>query len=171
MEWKPRKLTHEQLEERRLEAGRLLKEGRLSQSQIAKQLGVSRMAVSQWAKCYRRGGIRRLQRRVAAGRPPKLTPTQKRELKRQLKKGALAAGFLTDRWTLVRAAVLIEREFGVRYHPNYLPRLLRSLGFTLQTPQPTAAERDEELIRAWLRKDWPRIKKSAAARRHDCLLR
>jgi DNA-binding GntR family transcriptional regulator len=49
MQWKPSKLTREQLQERRLETGRLLKEGRLSQSQIAKQLGVSRMAVRYWA--------------------------------------------------------------------------------------------------------------------------
>ncbi len=30
-----------------------------------------------------------------------------------------------------------------------------------------ALERDEELIRVWLSKDWARIKKSAAARRRD----
>src|SRR5574341_68283 len=159
MEWKPSKLTREQLEERRLEAGRLLKEGQLSQSQIAKQLGVSRMAVSYWAGRYRRGRLKRLQHRVVTGRPSKLTTAQKRKLNQRLKKGALAAGFSTDRWTLERITALIEYEFGVRYHPNYLPRLLRQLGFTLQTPQPAAAERDEKWIRAWLRKDWPRIKK------------
>ena len=113
------------------------------------------------------GGLRRLQHRVATGRPSKLTPTQKRTLKQQLRKGALTAGFPTDRWMLERIAALIKQEFGVRYHPHYLSRLLRQLGFTLQTPQPAAAERDDELIHAWLRHDWPRIKKSAAARRRD----
>jgi transposase len=171
MEWKPSKLTRQQLEERRLEAGRLLKEGQLSQSQIAARLGVSCTAVSQWAKRYRSGGLRRLQHRVATGRPSKLTPTQKRTLKQQLRKGALAAGFLTDRWTLERIAALIEQELGVRYHPHYLSRLLRQLGFTLQSPQPAAVERDDDLIRAWLRQDWPRIKKSAAARRRGHFLR
>lgn len=171
MAWKPSKLTREQLKERRLEAGRLLKEGQLSQSQIAKHLGVSRRAVSYWVKRYHRGGLRRLQQRVTTGRPPKLTPAQQRERQHQLKKGALAAGFPTDRWTLRRIAQLIARAFGLSYHPNYLARLLRQLGFTLQTPQPVAAERDEELISAWVRQDWPRIKKSAAARRRDSLLR
>jgi transposase len=171
MDWKPSKLTREQLEERRLEAGRLLKAGQLSQAQIAQQLGVSRMAVSHWTKRYRTGGLRRLKQRVTTGRPPKLTPTQKGALKQRLRKGARAAGFASDRWTLERIAVLVEFEFGVRYHPCYLPRLLRSLGFTPQVPQPVATERAEELIRAWLLKDWPRIKKSAAARRRDSVLR
>jgi putative transposase len=128
MEWKPGKLTREQLEKRRLEAGRLLKEGQLPQSQIAARLGVSCAAVSHWAKRYRSGGISRLRHRVATGRPSKLTPTQKRTIEQQLRKGALAAGFPTDRWTLERIAALIEQEFGVRYNPRYLSRLLRQLG-------------------------------------------
>lgn len=170
MEWKPSNLTRQQLEERPLEAGRLLKAGQLSQSQIAKRLGLSRMALSYWTNRFRSGGIKRLEQRRATGRPAKLPPPQKRTLKQRLKKGALAAGFPTDRWTLARIAALIERELGLRYHPNYLPRWLRRLGFTLQIPQPVAAERDEELIRAWLAKDWPRIKKSAATRRRDRVL-
>jgi putative transposase len=141
MEWKPSKLTREQLEERRLEAGRLLKEGHLSQSQIAARLGVSRTAVSQWAKRYRSGGLKRLRQRVVTGRPSKLTPAQKQTLKQRLRKGALTAGFPTDRWTLERIAALIEQEFGVRYHPHYLPHLLRQLDFTLQTSEPAATER------------------------------
>ncbi len=76
MDWKPSKLTREQLEARRLEAGRLLKEGRLLQGQIAKQLGVRYLAVSYWAKRYRSGGLRQLCQRVATDCPAKLTPTR-----------------------------------------------------------------------------------------------
>jgi transposase len=144
MEWKPSKLTREQLEERRLEAGRLLKEGHLSQSQIAERLGVSRTAVSQWAKRYRSGGLKRLRQRTVTGRPSKLTPGQKQTLKQRLGKGALTAGFPTDRWTLERIAALIEQEFGVRYHPHYLPQLLRQLDFTPQTSEPATAERSND---------------------------
>jgi len=170
MKWKPSKLTREQLEERRLEAARLFKEGELSRAQIARHLGVSRAAITQWAKRYRTGGACRLVQSVSSGRPPKLTASQKRALRQKLKKGALAADFPTDRWTLERIAELIEREFEVSYHPNYLNRLLDHLDFSLQQPLPRAAERDEELIAAWLKQDWPRIKKSAAARRHHRLL-
>lgn len=171
MKWKPSKLTRAQMEERRLEAGRLFKEHELSHARIAQTLDVSRTAVSKWFRRYCTGGVKRLRQRRAGGRPSKLSARQRRQLKHQLQKGALAAGCPTDRWTLARIARLIEQEFTVSYHPNYLNRLLSQLGFSLQVPLPQAAERDEDLIRAWLAQDWPRIKKSAAALSRDRLLR
>lgn len=171
MKWKPSQLTREQMEERRLEAARLFKEGQLSHAQIARALDVSRAAVSKWFHRYRRGGPRRLEQRRAGGRPSKLSGRERHQLKQQLQKGALAAGCPTNRWTLSSIAHLIEHNFAVSYHPNYLTRLLKPLGFSLQVALPQAAERDEELIRAWLAKDWPRIKKSAAAWRRNRLLR
>ncbi len=165
MEWKPSKLTREQMEERRLEGGRLLKHGKLSPAEIARQLGVSRAAVSAWAKRQKAGGLRRLKRRKASGRPAKLSRDQQRELVRLLKRGALAAGFLTDRWTESRVQRLIQDRFGIIYHPKYVNRLLHRLGWSPQLPLPRAVERDEDLIRAWLAQDWPRIKKGAAQRR------
>jgi transposase len=164
--WRPRKLTPEQLEERRLEAGRLLRAGRLSQAQIARRLGVSRAAVSQWAErlpsCPH--GLAPLRRRLKPGRPPRLTPPQWRELLTVLAQGAMHSGFDTERWTMPRVRALIRRRWGVTYHTDYLWVRLRALGWTPQVPSVRASERDEELIRAWLDRDWPRIKKRLAAR-------
>lgn len=170
MVWNPAKLSREQMEERRLEGARLIKRGTLSYAAIARQLGVSREAVRSWAKALAAGGRRRLRRHRAPGRPPKLSPDQRRALKRLLKRGALAAGFESDRWTLARVQQLIKREFGIVYHLNYLSRLLRKLGLSPQVPLPRAVERDEELIRAWIEHDWPRIKKGAAQRRKNRVL-
>jgi putative transposase len=168
MTWIPKQLTRKQIEERRLAGGKLLKEGRLSKAQIAHKLGVSRAAVTYWARRKRFGGLRRLQSRKSSGRPPKLTPQQQRTLLRYLKRGALRADFPTDRWTLRRIQHMIKKEFDRAYHPNYLSRFLRNLGWTPQLPVPRAAERDDRLVEAWLRRDWPRIKKSAA---HRCRYR
>jgi len=171
MTWTPSNLTREQLEERRLEGGRLLRAGKLSQADIARHLNVSRASVSAWAKVVSKVGFRGLRRRKAVGRSSKLSQAQKQRLKRMLDRGALACGFETDRWTLSRVADLIRREFTVKYHPNYLNRLLASLGFSPQKPLPRAVEQDEALVRAWLTQDWPRIKKGPAARRHDRVFR
>lgn len=116
-------------------------------------------------------GLRALWPRRSSGRPHKLIHEQERELKRLLRRGALAAGFPTDRWTLPRIQKLIQREFHVTYHPNYLSRLMDRLGFSLQQPLPRARERDEALVRAWLAHDWPRIKKSAAERAENRVFR
>lgn len=151
MAWTPKRLTRIQMEQRRREAARLLRQGKLSQAEIARRLGVSRATVCDWAKQLAAGGLRALRRR--------------------LRRGALAAGFATDRWTMGRVRQLIEREFGVRYHRNYVNRLLVSVGWSLQQPLPRGRERDEELIRAWLAHDWPRIKKGATLRRKHRVFR
>jgi putative transposase len=152
------------MEDRRRSDAKLLRAGRLSQAEIARQLGVSRATVSDWAKRLESGGLRALHRRKAPGRPARLTPADEKELRRVLRRGAATAGFPTARWTLRRIAQVIQREFGVHYHPNSLHRLLARLGWSVQQPLPRASERDETLICAWLAQDWPRIKKSAALR-------
>lgn len=170
MTWKPSYLTREQMEERRLEGGRLLRAGKLSQAEITRRLGVSRATVSEWAKTVEAKGIRGLRRRKAEGSQSKLNSLQKQKLKCLLDRGALANGFPTDRWTLERVRQLIQQKFEVGYHPNYLNRLLRGLGFSPQKPLPQAMEQEKELVRAWLQRDWPRIKKIAAARRKNRVL-
>jgi putative transposase len=164
MSWKPRTLSREQLEERRLMGGRLLKEGRLTRSEIARELGVSPAAVSQWAARLESGRnrLRSLEATLAAGRVPRLNPAQWQRVLRLLAKGALAHGFETDRWTLPRVRDLIRTEYGVEYHPGYLSRRLHALGWSPQVPAPRARERDDDLVRLWLDRDWPRIKKRLA---------
>ena len=164
MTWKPSYLTREQMEERRLEGGRLLKAGKMSKAEISRYLGVSRATVSQWARIIETKGMCGLQKRKAAGSEPKLSNPQKQSLKRKLDRGALANGYPTDRWTLDRVQKLIKREFDVTYHPNYLNRLLRKLGFSPQKPMPQAIEQEKELVEAWLLGDWPRIKKVTSSR-------
>lgn len=163
MIWKPSALTRKQMAERRRQGGHWLKRTTLAKSEIARRLGVSRTAVGKWAQQIQHGGLRALRSHRAPGRPRKLTREQERDLVRQLKRGARSTGFPSNRWTLPRIRKLIWHKFRVKYHPNYLNRLLAHLGFSLQLPQPRAVERDEALIRAWLRKDWPRIKKKHGA--------
>jgi len=159
------------MEERRREGGRLLRAGKLTKAEIARQLGVSRATVGIWAKAIEAGGLKRLRQRKSSGRPSKLTAGIRKKLKRLLDREALAAGFSTDRWTLVRVSEMLKKEFDIDYHPNSLRRVLDQLGYSVQKPLPRAAERDEELVKAWLTKDWPRIKKGAAARRRYRVLR
>jgi transposase len=167
MKWQPKRLTREQMAERRLEGVKLLKGGKLSQAAIARQLGVSEAAVSQWCSALTKGGTRALQMKAASGRPTKLSAQQMRKLERLLKRGAVSNGFETERWTQRRIQQLIADTFGVNYHTNYVGRLMKRLGWSVQKPEARALERDEDAIRAWLSGDWTRIKKSAAYwRRH-----
>jgi hypothetical protein len=62
-------------------------------------------------------------------------------------------------WTCERVAELIRREFGVRYHPAHVSRLVRALGLSLQKPARRADQRDEEAIEHWKEDRWPELKK------------
>ena len=167
MIWQPKKLTREQVAERRAEGVHLLEAGEMKQVEIARYLGVTEAAVSKWKRQLSEEGPQALQLRKATGRPPKLNEAAKQALIKKLEEGAVAAGFPTEQWTQARVKKVIEREFGVRYHRNYISRLLNDLGWSVQKPDSRAIERDENLIRAWLSRDLPRIKKGAAARRRD----
>jgi transposase len=103
-EWRPARWTPGQLEERRLAAAALLRRGRLTQAAVARRLGVSRTSVSRWAAALRRRGRRGLRAQPKAGRPPRLDARAWARLGRLLARGALAAGFETERWTLRRIA-------------------------------------------------------------------
>ena len=168
MEWQPSRLTAEQKEERRLAAGRLLLSGRYSLAEIAQRVGVTRGAVWQWSRCIQprhekgRRSLRRLQRRKGSGRPPRLQRVQWQDVLRGLRHGAVAAGFATERWTLPRVRHWVLAQFGVAYSPHYLGQKLHQLGWSPQRPTPKSREQDEALVRAWLRHDWPAIKKSLA---------
>ena len=156
------------MEERRLKGGRLLKEKRLIQAEIARELGVSRAAVGHRAKLMRSGVLKRLQGRKPTGRQSKLSRSEERRLLSLMKRGAQAAGFPTDRWTLKRIQQLIWQEFEVDYHPNYINRLMRRLNWSWQQPLPQAIERDEAAIAIWREQDWPRIKKRAGLGLKSC---
>src|SRR5918911_1339115 len=92
--------------------------------QIAQALGVTEGAVSQWLKRAREQGPAALHHRMPPGPSPKLTAEQREQLPSLLAHGAEAYGFLGELWTTKRVATVIQREFGVRYHPAHVSRLL-----------------------------------------------
>jgi len=158
MNWQPKHLTREQMAERRREGYRLLKAG-WRPAAVARELGVSRAAVTQWKRRFEREGEAAFQVHKSSGRPTKLSAEQQEELLRLLEQGAEAWGYPTDRWTQLRVREVIRRKFGVKYHPTAVGRLLHRLGWSVQKPEVRAIERDEAAIADWKATQWPRIKK------------
>jgi len=152
------------IEERRLQGARLLKR-HVSQAEVACRLTVSRQAVSTWAKQLAavNGAVGKL-RAKPLGRPKWLDAGQCGALRSKLLKGALAAGFATELWTVKRVRGLVKREFGVTYSNTGCWELLRELGFTPQRPERRALQRDEAAIAQWKPRSWPALKKKPAAR-------
>jgi transposase len=146
-----------------LEAARLLRRG-LSQSEVARRVGVHRQSVSRWAKQLAEGGKPSLKKAGRAGRKPRLSPADLRRVERGLKRGPQALGYASGLWTARRVAKLIEQECGVTYHPGHVWRILRDLGWSVQRPIGRAVERDEQAIQRWKEKRWPALKKTQRAK-------
>ena len=153
----------EKLEQRRLEAADLLRQG-MHQAEVARRVGVHRQSVSRWAEGLKQGGKRALRKAGRAGRRPRLHSEDPRRIEKGLKRGPEALAYETSLWTSWRVAHLIEHECGVKYHPSQAWRILRQLGWSCQRPVGRALERDEEKIRRWKRERWPEIKKKPKKR-------
>ena len=143
-----------------MRAARLLAKG-MRPSEVALVVGSSRSSVTRWKEVIRKRGVEGLKAKPHPGGKPRLSPSQRKKLVKVLLRGPIASGYLTDLWTCRRVAEVIERRFGVTYHPNAVWFVRRSLGWTCQKPERRARERDEEAIARWRRGDWPRIKKSS----------
>jgi transposase len=152
------------IEARRLQGARLLKR-KVAQAEVARELGVSRQAVSLWAEQLAavNGAVGKLKAKPL-GRPKWLQAEQCEALRAMLLKGALACGFATELWTIKRVRTLIRREFGLVYSHTGCWRVLRALGFTPQRPERRAIQRDEAAIAQWKRKRWPALKKTPNAK-------
>jgi putative transposase len=168
MTWQPKKLSRQQMEERRLEGGRLLLAGTMSSAEIARHLGVSQVAVAKWKQRLDAGpqSVRSLKATRAPGNKPGLSKEQWRAVKKMILKGAQTAGYTTERWTLPRIQESIEQHWGVRYSTGWLSKRLRHLGLSVQRPQQKARRKEDTLAEAWLHGDWETIKKNVSTWRH-----
>ena len=52
---------------------------------------------------------------------------------------------------------LIEKRFGVSYHPHYVSTLLRNLGFSFQKARFISDHLNEETRKEWMAEKWPEI--------------
>ncbi len=147
------------LERRRRRAVALLQQG-LSLREVARRVQASVSSISQWRAAWQHGGETALAPKPVRGPPRQLTDQQCAQLLQLLLQGATAYGFPNELWTLKRMAAVMQVEFGVRYHPSHVWKLLRRLGWSCQVPDPRPIQRDEPAIAHGKRYQWPAIKKS-----------
>jgi transposase len=157
--------SQQQLEGRRRRAIQPLYQG-LSLSAVVRKVGCSVSSVSLWRDLYSKKGVQGLAAKLVPGRRPNLTTHQKITLVKLLVKGPMAHGYATELWTTRRVAEVIERRFRVRYHPTHIWRLLVGLGWSCQTPERRARERDEAAIEQWKRNRRPHIKNASGRGAH-----
>lgn len=153
----------EALTARRLKAAEMFRRG-MRQVDVAVALGVSAQTASRWYEVWSREGRAGLVGAGRAGRRPRLSDEQLGEVQAALSRGPRANGFPTEMWTLARVGEVIESLTGVHYGQTQTWTILRDrLGWSRQRPARRALERDDEAVAAWVKAEWPRIKKARGA--------
>jgi len=131
---------------------------------VAAVLGVHPKTEARWVRLARQPGG--WAAKPQPGPAPGLSDDQLRRLEGLLAQGAKAHGWPNELWTAARVARLIERQFGRRYHPEHVRKVLqRRLGWTSQKPRRKARERDDREVSRWLADEVPRIVREALRRR------
>jgi len=143
---------------KRLQAVVLNSEGH-SSGELARILKAPRSKVSEWLARYQTDGVEGLLEGQRSGRPARLSAPQRQRLADLLDSGPAAYGLDSGVWTSPMIAWVIEEEFGVRYHPGHVRKLLATLGFSLQRPRRVLARADPEAQQRWRRRTYPNLKK------------
>ena len=115
------------LEARRARAFALLADG-VASAEVARQLGVSPAAVSQWKRSIQQGGRAGLRAIPRPGRPTLLPKETLASLPRLLSAEALRYGISADLSTIPRIIRFVEQRWGVRYSQSAMSRVLRRYG-------------------------------------------
>src|SRR2546430_5607819 len=137
-----------QRERVRLEAARLFEQG-VAPVLVAGRLRVSTKSAYQWRRRWRAGGDAALASKGPGGAICRLNDRQLDRLCTELRRGPAVHGWVDQRWTLARIALLIGRLSHVRYTLRGTSYLLHRIGFSPQVPAHRAVERNEAAIATW----------------------
>jgi transposase len=135
-----------------------------SVQEVAEMLNLGQQTIRDYRNAFLLMGVSSLVYKRPPGRPCKLTQTQRRELVNMLKAGPQAAGYTSGGWHTPMIQDLIQKPFGVEYHPHYLATLLHNLGFSYQKARFVSDPLNEAKRLEWRRTKWPKIVREAQRR-------
>lgn len=139
----------------RLHAAELFARG-YTDTEVAKELRVSRMSANRWRRAWTQGGGAALVSKGPASLP-RLDEAQFARLEAALVRGPAAHGWDDQCWTLSRVRRVIGRMFHLTYSLPGVWKLLKRHGWSCQVPARRASERDEEAIAVWKTEVWPLV--------------
>jgi len=156
-----RTLDHQTSEHLRRTAVQRVAEGERP-SEVMRSLGLCRTTIYRWLRTERRRGPEGLAARKATGRPTKLNPRQRRQVRRWIVgKDPRQYGFDFGLWTRQIVAALIWQRLAIRLKLTAVGRLLASLEITPQKPLRRAYERDPVRIAHWQQVAYPILHRRA----------
>jgi len=144
-----------------------LREKGINNRETARILGVAEATSSKWYSAYRAGGKKALRVKKTGrpkGRGKVLTPEQEERIIRLLiDKNPRELKFKFALWTRESVKAVIDREFDMDMPISTVGHYLKQWEFTSKKPIKRAYERDDANAKAWMQKEYPRIREKAKA--------
>ena len=155
-----RKLDRKSQETLRIRGVQAVQSGQ-SPEEIAKTLGIHRSTIYNWLSSYNEGGFTNLKLRLSPGRPPIVKGRQLKWIYQMIIKDPQQMKFPFALWTRKRVQQAIKEKYRISLSVTSVGRLMGSLGFSPQRPIKKAYEQSPSLVKKWLKKEYPKIKKLA----------
>ncbi len=162
-----RKLSKKTKEEIRIRAVEQVQAGE-SPEAVIKALGYTRSVIYNWLAKFAYGGYDALRSTNAPGKQPKLNAKQLQKLYNDIvDKTPDQLKFPFALWTRDLVREHIRLKFNVSLSGVSVSRLLAKMGLSPQKPLMRAYQQDETLVKTWITKDFPAIKKLAKRENAD----
>ena len=161
------KTTQDRRMYERYQAVKLVLEGHTRQ-ETAGIIGRSAHTVGKYVAAYEENGMAGLHRKIASGRPPRLTEAQRKELRDIVAyQTPVEVGFpARANWTLALVAELVERKWDISYTQKGIAKILHSLGLSNTRPTYTLEKADPEKQREFQEETFPALKKTPGWKNH-----
>jgi len=134
-------------------------------SEVAHMLALGEQTVRDYLNGFLWRGVASLVYQRPPGRPTKLTKTQRQALATLIEAGPQAVGYASGCWSAAMLQDLIQRQFGVEYHPHYICTLLHNLGFSYQKARFVSDHLDAAKRLEWRQHTWPTVLRHARAQK------
>jgi transposase len=128
---------------------------------VAEMLSLGEQTVRDYRNQYLFKGMASLVYQSPPGRPSKLTKTQRQQLAEWIKARPQDSGYTSGCWNTPMIQDLIQRQFGVEYHPHYLCTLLKNMGFSSQKARFVSDHLNEAKRLEWRQTRWPKSLRQA----------
>ena len=136
-----------------------------SVSDVAQMLALGEQTVRDYRNQYLCQGMASLVYTAPPGRPSKLTKTQRQQLAQWIKASPQDSGYTSGCWNTPMIQDLMQRHFGVVYHPHYIATLLKNMGFSYQKARFVSDHLSEVKRLEWRQTRWPKILRQAKQRK------
>jgi transposase len=128
--------------------------------EICRILKVNRTNVPVWINNWNIYGEVGLLEGHRSGRKSGLSHEDKEKLYDIIDSGTVAYGLNTGVWTSKIITEIIEEEFGIRFHPGHVRKILKEIGFSVQRPTYKLVDADSKKKNKWVRYTYPNLKKT-----------